>query len=643
MYDPNNQTTDVTISVNGVTVSELTGVDRARQRFSYRLDESGTATISIAAGQSIKLFVITVNAVQIDAVAETEGLKLYLSSYGRSNQEADPAVWVSDLDEDVSVIFSNFNWVRDGWQMDDDGASVMRVTGDARLTIPFKPFETDKRTSGFTVEIDFATKDVRNYSAPIISCMHNGRGFELTSQAFSLYSEGSGISMQFKENEHIRATFVVEKRTDNRLIYCYINGIMSGVTRYPTNDNFQQVVPQNITVGSNDATIDIYTIRIYDNNLSTRQVENNWIADTPNGEEMLERFGRNNVRNASDEVIISKLPSDLPYLVIVCTELPQYKGDKKICYGSFVDPENTDRNFTYENCQIDVQGTSSQYYARKNYKMKFNGGFVNGNGETSSKYKMREDSIAVKTFTMKADVASSEGANNVELVKLYNDTCPYRTPAQVSNNKVRQGIDGFPMVVFWNNPDTNETIFLGKYNFNNDKGTEDVFGFVEGDESWEIRNNTSNRVIWKNDDYTGQAWLNDFEARYPDTDPPYTNPTQLAEFASWVKSTDPAQATNAALAESVTYPSVVMTYVEHVDSTTGEITLEEVKTNTNVTYTADTAEYRRAKFRNELANYVEMDSAMFYYLFTELFLMVDSRAKNAFPSFMGTAIEQEET
>ena len=55
-------------------------------------------------------------------------------------------------------------------------------------------------------------------------------------------------------------------------------------------------------------------------------------------------------------------------------------------------------------------------------------------------------------------------------------------------------------------------------------------------------------------------------------------------------------------------------------------------------YTNDTAAYRKAKFRAELGDYVEIQYTLFYYLFTELFLMVDSRAKNAFPSFIGTSL-----
>ena len=73
-------------------------------------------------------------------------------------------------------------------------------------------------------------------------------------------------------------------------------------------------------------------------------------------------------------------------------------------------------------------------------------------------------------------------------MRLYNKICPYRTPYQKQNEKIRQGIDGFPIVVFHN--DGTDTVFLGKYNFNNDKGTDEVYGFEEGDESWEILNNT---------------------------------------------------------------------------------------------------------------------------------------------------------
>lgn len=54
------------------------------------------------------------------------------------------------------------------------------------------------------------------------------------------------------------------------------------------------------------------------------------------------------------------------------------------------------------------------------------------------------------------------------------------------------------------------------------------------------------------------------------------------------------------------------------------------------TYTTDSANYRLAKFKAEFGNYAEVQSFIFYYLFTELFLMVDSRAKNLFIGFSGS-------
>lgn len=610
VYNPAALTAQVTISANGTTVSTQT-VDRSEQSYSYRADATGTLTLAITSGTTTKTFTLSVTESSVDVEAETENLALFLSAAGRSNNEANPGTWTFGTGNDqIACIFTDFNFVSDGWQQDTDGSVKLKVSGDARLTIPYKPFAEDFRTSGKTIELEFSTENVLNYDATILSCMNGNRGIAITSQKAILKSEQSEISTQYKENEHVRVAFVCEKRAENRLLYIYINGIMSGAVQYPADDDFSQASPVNISVGSSDCTINLYCIRIYDNNLNSYQIVDNWIADTQDGGLMTERYIRNNIFDAYGNIVISKLPVNLPYMIRTAEELPQYKGDKKTISIDYVNPAYPSKSFSATNVQSDVQGTSSQYYPRKNYKDKYKSGFRFDNNQTANKYAMNEDAIPVNTFTMKADVASSEGANNVELARLYNDACPYKTPPQVENSKVRQGIDGFPIVMFWN--DGERTSFLGKYNFNNDKGTKEVFGFADPDESWEIKNNTSDRVLWKSDDYTGSDWLNDFEARYPDTDPAYEDAEQLATFASWVKSTDTTAATNNALSESVTY-----------DGTT---------------YTTDSAAYRLAKFKAEAGNYMEMQSALFYYLFTELFLMVDSRAKNAFPSFMGASL-----
>lgn len=599
VYDPANLTAEVELSVNGSVVSRQT-VDRTQQIWSYRADNAGDLALEISCGSASRTIALTVTASEMEIEAETEGLSLYLSSAGRSNTEENPAVWEYDS---IAARFSGFNFTSDGWQLDDDNIPVLRVSGDARLTIPVQPFGKDFRTTGKTIEIEFASRDVMNYDAVVLSCMSGNRGISITPQLATLRSEQKEITTRYKENEHLRLSFVVEKKAVNRLIYCYINGIMSGVVQYPADDDFAQSVPVDISIGSRDATIDLYCIRVYDNDLTRHQVLNNWIADTQVVETMLERYSRNHVFDAYSQIVISQLPKDLPYLVLDGTELPQYKGDVKTMSGYYTDPVNGSKSFTFSGAEVDVQGTSSQYYARKNYKIKFKGGFVDPSGNTQETYKLRPDSVPTNTFTFKADVASSEGANNVELARLYDETCPFRTAPQKQDSRIRQGIDGFPIVVFWY--DGENTSFIGKYNFNFDKATPEVFGFAEGDESWEILNNTSDRVLWKNDDYSGTDWQGDFEARYPKD---YADPSNLSALAAWLKSTDQSAATGDKLTVNRTFDGVL--------------------------YTTDTAAYRLAKFKSEFAQHFEKDAVLFNYLFTELFLMVDSRAKNMFPTFM---------
>jgi hypothetical protein len=470
-------TASITLEANGEVVQNLT-VDRTEKTWTYRPMAVGELVQTIRCGTKYASWNRTVTESTIKVEAETEALALHLSSYGRSNSEENPGVWKSG---NVEAEFQNFNFVSDGWLHDEDDYSVLRVTGDARLHIPYRMFAYDFRTTGKTIEFEMATRDVLTYDAEVINCFSGKRGFSITAQQLKLASEQSEMVARYKEDEHIRVTFVVEKRSENRLILCYINGIMSGAAQYTEEDDFSQTSPVGITIGSNFCTADVYNIRVYDNNLTRHQVLDNWIADTQNPDEKLARFLRNQIYDAYGRVVISQLPTNLCYMVIQCAALPQYKDDVKPCSGYFVDLVNPERSFTFQNAEIDVQGTSSQYYYVKNYKIKFKNGFILSDGSTVTVYQMNPEAVPVDTFTMKADVASSEGAFNVVLAMLYHDLCSYKTPAQVADPKVRQTIEGFPMVMFWDNG--SDVQFLGKYNFNNDKGTPEVFGFQAGDES----------------------------------------------------------------------------------------------------------------------------------------------------------------
>ena len=598
VYDPGSLTAAITLEANGEVVSNLT-VDRTEQTWTYRPTAVGELVQTIRCGDKYVSWTQAVTESTIKVEAETEALALHLSSYGRSNNEENPGTWESG---NISAQFQNFNFVSDGWKQDEDDNTVLRVTGDARLLIPYRMFAYDFRTTGKTIEFEMATREVLNYDAEVVNCYSGDRGFTITAQQLKLASEQSQMGTRYKEDEHLRVTFVVEKRSGNRLLLCYINGIMSGAAQYPTDDDFSQADPVGITIGSNQCTTDLYNIRVYDNDLTRYQVLDNWIADTQNPEERMNRYLRNQIYDAYGRVVISQLPTDLCYMILECPTLPQFKGDKKSCNGSFVDLIHPERSFTFKNAEIDVQGTSSQYYYVKNYKIKFKNGFILTDGSTVAVYQMNNGAVPVNTFTMKADVASSEGAFNVVLAMLYDDLCPYKTPAQQADPRVRQTIEGFPMVMFWNNG--SETKFLGKYNFNNDKGTEDVFGFKSGDESWEILQNGTDRVGWHSADYSGDGWKTDFEARYPDKN---TDISKLQALAQWLVSTDTAQATGNAITP-VTY---------------GE-----------VEYTTDTAEYRLAKFSAELSDHFIEEAVIFYYLFTEMFLCIDQREKNAFPTYL---------
>lgn len=591
VYDPASESAQVTLRVlagDGSTFSEQTRtVDRTAQTWVVQNYPTGAIRLVIACGTAKAECALEVTQSGVTVTPVTDALLLHFDPTGRSNGEENAAAWT---DGSVTAAFEDIGFgAADGWMTDADGASCLRILPGGLMTIPFEPFASDARDSGLTIEVEMATHNVRDYDTVVFSCLSGGRGFTLASQYARLDSEQSSVGMQFREDEKVRVSFAVEPRSLHRLIYVYVDGILCGVTQYPESDNFAQTPASGLTIGAGSAGIDLYRVRIYGKGLTRAEILDNAIADMALIAERTEAARRNDIFDLAGDIVVSKLPSTLPYMIVSCAELPQYKGDKKSCAIEYVNPADPARSFTCESAQIDVQGTSSAGYKKKNFKWKIKGGLTyTASGEEAEGYMLREGSLLASVFCMKADVASSEGANNVELVRLYNDTVPHKTPAQEADSRVRVGIDGVPCVIFWQNTATGEVRFWGKYNFNHDKGAENVFGLTDGCESWETLNNTSSRVIYKSADFTGTAWQDDFEARYPDGN---TDPANLAVMAAWVASTD---------------RSAVSTEAEKAT--------------------------RLAKFRAEFEEHFVLEPMLYYYLFTETFLMVDSRAKNFFPT-----------
>ena len=657
VYNPTAIETAIAIKVNNVVRSNLT-VDQSAQVFAFQAETAGALTIEFVTGTpgssdyAHKVISLTVQQSDADIGAVESGLELYMTSKGRSNNESDRSLWV-DSDHNVSATLTDFNWRINGWLQDSDGVTVLRVSDDARVSIPFKIFENDFKANGKTIEVEFATREVVDYSAVIFSCYADGIGLRITPQMVYFNGAQTGLTAPYKDNEHVRLSIVVGRQNNYRLIQIYINGIMSGAIQYASGERFSQLTPVNISIGSNDCSIDIYNIRVYDTALSSKDVLANWIADTQVGTLMIDRYSRNNIYSPdTGDITIDTLPSDLPYFIIEAEELPQYKGDKKTVTGSYVDPLNSSKSFRFEGCQINVQGTSSAPYYRKNYDMQFKMGFILNSG-LSSTYALKNGSIPFNRFVLKADVASSESTNNTGLVSFYNDTCPYKVPEMVDNPKVRWGIEGVPIVVFWYNPNTGVTELLGKYNFNLPKRCPEPLGYSGNYESWEVERNNSLNVKFQDDDFDTQAWsevdqqyypewYDDFEARFPSDE--WRDYSKIKEFISFVKSTNRADATGTSLTQNVTYrvnSTVTLTAYGNDNSYTVVDEKDSHNNNTGyklITFTKDTPAYRLTKFRSEFPDYAEVQSFCYYYLFTEEFLMIDSRAKNMFIGFHGSVV-----
>ena len=454
VYDPTKLACDIELTIytleSGSEVVHSTQsitVDRKQWMWNTRKYPIGTVYFRIKYGNISKTHEITVEESKIKIEPETNDLELQLTSEGRSNNEINPGQWSHG---NVTTTFQNMNWASVGWIDDENGDTCLRLNGDARAEINFKPFDNDIRTYGKTIELEFAIRDVHNRNAVPISCMSGGLGFEVKPDTAYLKSEQSEVFCNYKDDERVKVTFVVESRSEYRLLSIYLNGVRSDAVQYPTTDNFQQANPVNISIGSSDCGIDIYSIRSYTTALTSEAAVNNFIADITDVVKKTEVFEDNDIYDDYGNISFTKAKEKNSVMVIV-GDLPKSKGDKKSVVVYYYDVEDSNLNYVDESVTIDVQGTSSQWHVRKNWKLK-----------CSAEHYIDFDQLPAKVICIKVDYAEATGTHNTQnanfVEKLYSESIP----PQAEEPKCRTTIYGKPILLFHQEDLNSDPVFYGK-------------------------------------------------------------------------------------------------------------------------------------------------------------------------------------
>ena len=604
-YDPTTTPATVGVWRDGIR-TQTVSVPRTTQVYTNRFLEQGDVAMVLKCGTTEYKLNVKVTESGIDLSEATAGLVLKLTAAGRSNAESEPAEWRYN---DVQTVFEGFDWQSNGWTGD-----ALKLTNGANVEIGYKPFGNDATTTGATYEMELTCTNVTDRRGTVVDCMAGGVGFRLTTQeALMRTGAGSEVGTKFASGLTLKIAFVVQEKKGNRLMMLYVNGILCGAKQYASTDSLLQAEPTNIRITSESADVEVRNLRVYNRALGDDEELANYMVDRPTSDEMVVLFEKNQVMDdEGTDVDIDKLRAmgKSVMRIVGDVNLVNQTNNKKFEVPVdiyFYSAYGKEYDFIIYQCGLRIQGTSSTTYPRKNYRIYFSRStkygtklYVNGVEVADFKYSFKPGARPIDIFCLKADFSDSSSTHNTGAVRVVNDIwkrCGWLTPPQMAykgNYDVRIGVDGFPIDLFYDNNGTGENVYLGKYNFNNEKsGSGIIYGFesIEGFNDEAALKGGRNKCICL-------EFLNNSETLC------LFGTSNMDTFDDALEFRFKADDTWATAHEDD--KAAVKRLWEWIYSCKGNPT----------------------KFLNEYAEYFGNDSPFAWYLITDYFMAVDNRAKN---------------
>ena len=463
VVDPASDTVSITLKEGTEVVRELENIGRTIQTWYYKVSNSGETKLSIVCGSATGIVTVNAEGIDYDITPITSGLVLDLDPAGHDNSEADrDSFGYIDRYEynHPLTLSSNFDWIAGGFKTDEDGVTAFVVPRGHRATLDRGLFDAECRANGRSFKLIFKCENVRNYDAQLMTCKSGSVGIVVNAQNTTITSQLETMSVPYYEGRKIELEAVIQAENEGSMAWIELKGVQScPPIKYGSTDSWAQGTPAKLVIGSDDADVWIYRIKLHDICLNRQERQANFVADAATSLEMIDRYDRNNIFNDDNTLSITKTAKanpDLRVIHIRANKMTTGKNDEVTADFEMIYENGGEKHhLTATNLVFKAQGTSSLEYilAALNLDIDFSDAtsWKNGLGEDIASYAMTDQSIPVDYFNLKANVASSESANNVCLADEYNTWNPYICAPKVADSRVRDTVEGHPCAVFFTN------------------------------------------------------------------------------------------------------------------------------------------------------------------------------------------------
>lgn len=413
VYDPSTETPQVTLAVDGKTVSTLT-IDSNTQTWQFKPSDVGTHTLTITCRDTVKTLTVTVEKLDIDVEPVTAGLAFDFNPVGKSNNDND-RLW-SDCDVAMTVS-DNFDWVNGGYQIDDNGDQYFGVKAGTTATISYNLFADDAKRNGKEFKLIFKTTNVAKSNATFLTCQSgttSNVGLQMNVHEAYIKSSAKSLYVPYSEEDVIEWEFNINKDTDIPIVMSYEDGTPCRPMSYTGDYSFTQDSPVPITIGSPDCDVLIYRMKAYNTSLTSSAILSNFIADARTATEMIARYTRNQIYDENKLLTPESVANACPNMRVIKIEAPHFTNNKKDFVGNtsfeciYKNGDAVLDNWKFENCYHSGQGTTSNEYGAAGRNIDLIAGF-DGKHQVTSKIELDPNYITKLTLGDGSTVTDGSG------------------------------------------------------------------------------------------------------------------------------------------------------------------------------------------------------------------------------------------